>query len=326
MMSMPMEMITEDSEQLLTRAGFHWRERGGVRVLACAPLGEEGFANGFSTRAGGCSPIPPGAGGALNLAGFDEDDAANIHENRRRFLELFRAGHDNDDDDNNDDNQHNWRLATCRQVHGADVRSLGGETSGALDTNEERCDALVTDAPRILLGVQTADCVPVLLGDARSGACAAVHAGWRGTAAGVVTAALARMRAEYDTRPADVRAAIGPAALGCCYEVGADVSETFRARFPYAGELLTPTREGHARIDLHRANRRQLTDAGVAPARIHAAPLCTICRDDLFFSYRRDKKLHGRTGRLLAVVGRYEGGERDEGGGMRDESEKPSSG
>lgn len=282
---MPIEMITTDSE-FLARAGFHWRAGGDVRILVCAPLAAEGFVNGFSTRGGGCSPFPQGA---LNLAGFNEDDAANIRENRRRFLQLFR-GH--------------WRLATCWQVHGADVRVLGGDTKGALDANEERCDALATDAPHILLGVQTADCVPILLGDARHGACAAVHAGWRGTAAEIVPAALARLRAAYGTRPEDVSAALGPAALGCCYEVGSDVSETFRARFPYADELLTPTRPGHARIDLHGANRRQLTDAGVAPTRIHAAPFCTICRDDLFFSYRRDKKLHGRTGRLLAVVGK----------------------
>ncbi|MCA1566367.1 MAG: peptidoglycan editing factor PgeF [Acidobacteria bacterium] len=283
---MPIEMITGDSE-LLKLAGFRWRERDGVRVLVGAQLEAEGFANGFSTRAGGCSPMPQE--GALNLAGFNEDDAANIHENRRRFLKLFRG---------------RWRLATCWQVHGADVRVVRGETTGALDTNEKRCDALTTDAPHILVGVQTADCVPVLLGDARSGACAAVHAGWRGTAAEIVPAALARMRAEYGTRAGDVCACIGPAALHCCYEVGSEVIEVFRARFPYADELLTPTREGHARIDLQRANRRQLAAAGVEHARIHAAPFCTICRDDLFFSYRRDKKLHGRTGRLLAVVGR----------------------
>jgi YfiH family protein len=282
---MPIEMITTDSE-LLRHAGFHWREQEGVRVLAGAQLEAAGFANGFSTRAGGCSPIPRGA---LNLAGFNEDDAANIHENRRRFLKLFRG---------------DWRLATCWQVHGADVRVVRGETTTALDTNEERCDALTTGARNILVGVQTADCVPILLGDARSGACAAVHAGWRGTAAEIVPAALARMRAEYGTRAGDVLACIGPAALHCCYEVGAEVIDTFRARFRYTDELLTPTREGHARIDLQRANRLQLNAAGVSPARIHAAPLCTICRPDLFFSYRRDKKLHGRTGRLLAVIGR----------------------
>jgi YfiH family protein len=283
---MPIEMITETSEPL-ARAGFRWRVREGVRVLSCTGLEAEGFANGFSTRAGGCSPMPQDA---LNLAGFNEDDAANIRENRRRFLALFQG---------------DWRLATCWQVHGADVRRVRpGDSTVALDTNEERCDALTTDAAHILLGVQTADCVPVILGDARTGACAAVHAGWRGTAASIVSATLERMREEYGTRAEDVRACIGPAALVCCYEVGREVIETFRARFDYADELLVPTREGHARIDLQRANWRQLTSAGVSPERIHTAPFCTICRNDLFFSYRREKKLHGRTGRLLAVIGR----------------------
>ncbi len=285
---MPIEMITDDSE-LLARAGFRWHERDGVRALTCTLLETENFANAFSTRAGGCSSMP--LEGALNLAGFKEDDAANIHENRRRFLKLF---------------QREWRLATCWQVHGTNIRRIPRDTSAttALDTNEERCDALTTDAKHILLGVQTADCVPVLLGDARSGACAAVHAGWRGTAAEIAVRALEQMRAEYSTRSEDVRAAIGPAALRCCYEVGSEVIEIFRARFAAVDELLVPTREGHARIDLQRANRQQLTDAGVSTERIHTAPLCTMCRDDLFFSYRREKKLYGRTGRLLAVIGR----------------------
>ncbi|HEV2802329.1 MAG TPA: peptidoglycan editing factor PgeF [Pyrinomonadaceae bacterium] len=283
---MPIEMITTDSEELLARAGFHWRVQNGVRLLACAELEAEGFVGGFSTRVGGCSPIPRDA---LNLAGFNEDDAANIHENRRRFLSLFPG---------------RWRLATCWQVHGREVRLVCEDTPGALDANDQRCDALTTNARHILLGVQTADCVPILLADARNKACAAVHAGWRGTAAEIATAALARLSAEYGTRAEDVRACLGPAALQCCYEVGGDVIETFRSRFAYAEELLTPTREGHARIDLHTANRRQLEAAGVSTARIHVAPLCTICREDLFFSYRRDKKLHGRTGRLLAVIGK----------------------
>jgi copper oxidase (laccase) domain-containing protein len=101
-----------------------------------------------------------------------------------------------------------------------------------------------------------------------------------------------------------VRACIGPAARGCCYEVGREVINAFREKFPRAGEWFAPTREGHALVDLQRANREQLTGAGVAPSRVHTAPLCTMCRTDLFFSYRREKQLHGRTGRLLSVVGR----------------------
>ena len=130
-----------------------------------------------------------------------------------------------------------------------------------------------------------------------------MHAGWRGTLAEIVKHALASMREEFGTDASDLRAAIGPAALDCCYEVGADVVEAFRTKFGYADSLFTPTREGHALVDLQRANREQLVESGVAPGRIHALPLCTICRPELFFSYRRDRKLYGRTGRLLSVIG-----------------------
>lgn len=276
-------------ENELTRAGFCWREREGVRALVCTPLEEEGFANAFSTRAGGTSPMPHDA---LNLAGFDDDTAENIYENRRRFLHLF-AGE--------------WTLAACWQVHGSEVRVVrrredAGDGGGRGET--ERCDALVTGVSRVLLGVKTADCVPLILADRRTGACAAVHAGWRGTLARIVRHALARMREEYGTLSSDVRAAIGPAALSCCYEVGPEVIAAFRSEFEKADALFTPTREGHALIDLHRANLEQLTEAGVNPQRIHVLPLCTMCRTDLFFSYRREKSLYGKTGRLLSVIGR----------------------
>ncbi|HEX8336605.1 MAG TPA: peptidoglycan editing factor PgeF, partial [Pyrinomonadaceae bacterium] len=169
---------------------------------------------------------------------------------------------------------------------------------------DERCDALATNLRGVLLGVKTADCVPIVIGDSRSGACAAVHAGWRGTLAGIVKLALAALGEEFGTEAGDVRAALGPAALGCCYEVGAEVIGPFRAKFAEADSLFKPTREGHALVDLHEANRRQLIEAGVGPGRVHALPLCTMCRPDLFFSYRQDRKLYGRTGRLMSVIGR----------------------
>jgi YfiH family protein len=276
-----METITDETK--LGRAGFHWCEKDGVRALSCAQLEHDGFANAFSTRLGGVSQMPRDA---LNLAGFDDDTAHNIHENRRRFLRLFDG---------------EWTLAVCWQVHGADVRLVRDVNDARSD--EERCDGLTTRAPGVLLGVKSADCVPVILGDRRTGACASVHAGWRGTVAGIVPRAIEGMRAEFDTAPSDVRAAIGPAALACCYEVGAEVINAFRRNFNYADELFTPTRDGHALIDLHEANRRQLIEAGVRAERIHTLPLCTMCRTDLFFSYRREKSVYGRTGRLMSVIG-----------------------
>ena len=285
---MPTEIITDEKE--LARAGFQWREEGTVTALVCAPLEEAGFANAFSTRLGGVSPMPRDS---LNLAGFMDDAAENIYENRRRFLKLFDG---------------RWTLAACWQTHSADVRVVAAAEDArppeaSLGENVY-CDALTTDTPRILLGVKTADCVPVLLADTRHGACAAIHAGWRGTLSLIVRHTIERITEKYGTRPEDIRAAIGPAALACCYEVGQEVIDAFREKFPDADNLFTPTRERHALVDLHRANRDQLLASGVSAKNIHVAPLCTMCRTDLFFSYRREKRVAGCVGRLMSVVGR----------------------
>jgi YfiH family protein len=289
-----MEIITEEDELkrlgALQDSGFYWRERDSVRALVCAPLEQDGFTNAFSTRLGGVSPMPEAA---LNLAGFNEDDAENIYENRRRFLQLFEG---------------DWTLAGCWQIHSADVRivhnQLEAQSKPGVLGDDVYCDALVSDTPKILLAVKTADCVPVLLGDPETGAFAAVHAGWRGTSESIVIKAVAQLQSEYSARPENLRAAIGPAANTCCYEVGSDVIEKFKERFPHSEHLFTPTSAGHARIDLQTANRDQLNAARVLPERIHVARFCTMDRNDLFFSYRREKSAQGRVGRLMSVIGR----------------------
>ncbi|MEP6741606.1 MAG: peptidoglycan editing factor PgeF [bacterium] len=277
------------SGQELEHAGFYWSEHNGVTVLVCAPLEAAGFANGFSTRTGGVSLMPKNS---LNLAGFNEDAAENILENRRRFLKLFPG---------------EWALAGCWQVHGSNVRVIENLLAAkpAADSRGDTvyCDAIVSDARGVLAGVKTADCVPILIGDPQTGAFAAVHAGWRGTLATVAQKALSRMTLDYKTKPSNVVVAIGPAAGACCYEVGSEVIEAFNAHFPHAG-LLNPTREDHDCVDLIKANREQLISAGVDQDRIYSAPLCTMCRTDLFFSYRREKNLYGKVGRLMSVIGR----------------------
>lgn len=287
-MSMPMETIISDDQ--LSEAGFFWRESDGVRALVCAPLEQDGFVNGFSTRLGGVSEMPANA---LSLAGFNEDAAENILENRRRFLKLFPG---------------KWELAGCWQVHGADVRVVHTVEEAKPAENQLGetifCDVIVSNAEAVLAGVKTADCVPILLGDPISGAFAAVHAGWRGTLAGAVVVGVERLAKEYDARPENLRVAIGASAGACCYEVGSEVIEAFTKQFAGAERLFTETRPGHALVDLLRANRDQLESAGVLPERIHTAPICTMCRTDLFFSYRKEKTLHGKVGRLMAVVGR----------------------
>jgi YfiH family protein len=283
-----MEMITTDDQ--LSEAGFYWRDVDGVRALICAPLEDDGFVNGFSTRLGGVSEMPADA---LSLAGFNDDAAENILENRRRFLKLFPG---------------DWALAGCWQVHGADIRVVHTAAEAKPAENERGdtifCDVIVSDANGVLAGVKTADCVPILLGDPTTGAFAAVHAGWRGTLATAVVAAVERLAKEYDVRADNLRVAIGASAGPCCYEVGNDVIDAFTSKFSDGEKLFTPTRPGHAKVDLLKANRDQLISCGVKPERIHTAPICTMDRTDLFFSYRKEKSLHGKVGRLMAVVGR----------------------
>jgi copper oxidase (laccase) domain-containing protein len=119
-----------------------------------------------------------------------------------------------------------------------------------------------------------------------------------------VRRALDELKKLYSAETKNLRAAIGPAANVCCYEVGAEVVDQFKEHFSPADSLMVRTRDGHARIDLQKFNRDQLISAGVSPDRIHIAPFCTMERTDLFFSYRREKAVHGRVGRLMSVIGR----------------------
>ena len=188
------------------------------------------------------------------------------------------------------------------QIHSADVRVVK-DLADAKDGNY-KMDALVSDAERILLGVKTADCVPVLIGDTKTKAFAAIHAGWRGTVQSIVLKAIQKMCEIYGTNPKDLICAIGPAATCKNYEIGQDVIDAFAQIFPNSEHLFTPTKKNHALIDLHTANKEQLLSLGVLPENIYIAPLCTMERTDLFFSYRKEKKLYGKTGRLMSVIGR----------------------
>ena len=274
-----------DEQQILTDTGFYWRERDGVKVLVCRPLEDAGFANAFSTRLGGVSAFS--LGNDLNLAGFDEDDAENIYENRRRFLAAFDG---------------EYTLATVWQVHGDTIKTV--RTVDDIGNSEDRADGLISDLSGILVGAKTADCVPVLLGDPKTGAFAAVHAGWRGTVRSIVRKAVEQMNATFGTNASDIIAAIGPAACGRNYEVGQDVIGEFGENFAGSDKYFTATRDGHALVDLHLANRDQLNAIGVDDANIYTSPFCTMERPDIFFSYRLEKKTFGKTGRLLSVIGR----------------------
>ncbi|MCG6926439.1 MAG: peptidoglycan editing factor PgeF [Acidobacteria bacterium] len=183
----------------------------------------------------------------------------------------------------------NGRLLLLRQVHGTAVAQAPWEETPEADA------ALATD-PGFLVGIATADCLPVFLVDPRRRAVAAVHAGWRGTAGRIVTRAVEALVAG-GSRPADLVAALGPGIGACCYEVGDELRAAFG---PEADAFFRPGPGGRPHLDVRAANARQLEEVGVRPERTHDVEHCTSCRADLYYSYRRDGPA---TGRMISFVG-----------------------
>lgn len=245
----------------------------GVRYLACKGITAP---HGFSTRLGGQSEGPYAS---LNLGVSSGDEVAVVQENRRAWARALGF---------------TPPIVSLHQVHGPVVHAVSARPPESL-----KGDAVITDVPGLPVSVFTADCTPILLHDPVTGAVGAVHAGWRGTVAHVVVEAVAAMTARYGARPGDLRAAIGPAIGPCCFEVGHEVVEAARAR-PWAGveQAIVPG-EPRPHFDLFAANEAQLLEAGLAPDHVFASRVCTHCRDDLFYSWRRDG---GVTGRMQAAI------------------------
>ncbi len=182
-------------------------------------------------------------------------------------------------------------LAAVHQVHGAAVID-----AQAIERNARpRADGLVSCDPSLMLTVRVADCAALLIADSRRSAVTAVHAGWRGTAARIAAAAVARMRQLYGSNPADLVAALGPSIGPCCYTVGAELIEAFRVGGHDPHDLGRWFRHGdRLQLDLWTANRDQLEAAGVPASAIFASGLCTACHPDWFYSYRREGAAAGR--------------------------------
>ena len=262
---------------------FVFRDATTIKLLICEPLERAGFTHAFTTRLGGVSPLPDAA---LNLGNFNQDSADNIHENRRRLLDALNIS--------------DWPLVTAKQIHSADVTLVN-----KAQDEPTTCDALTTDLPQTMLAIQTADCMPILLGDQRTRAVAAVHAGWRGTLAGIVARTLESMQHAYGTRSADVIAAFGPTIQAPNFEVGPEVIAQFESAFEFAPQAVSQRKPtGQAHLDLAFINRQLLQNAGVPSSQIFDCGLCTVERNDLFFSYRKEGGAEQPVGRLMGVIGR----------------------
>ena len=237
------------------------------------------FHHGFTSRAGGVSEGPFRS---LNLGSKWGDARENVVENRRRLVEATRTG----------------TLYLAAQVHGARVLPVRAGDDPA-EIARQQADGVCSDVEGIAVGVYVADCVPVLLADPRTGAFAAVHAGWRGTVAGVLPAAIETMAREYGSAPADLRVAFGPSIGPCCFEVGPEVAAAFA---PWPGAVVEQAgRKPH--VDLRLTLRQQALSAGVGPAAIDAGGACTMCDPaGRFYSYRRDASRTGQHAGFIARI------------------------
>lgn len=197
------------------------------------------------------------------------------------------------------------RLARLKQVHGREAVILhrGGGIPGGAELRP-RADILATDDPSLAIAVQVADCVPLLLAGPGGHVVAAVHAGWRGTCAGVAPAAVESIERAFGVRPADLLVALGPSIGACCYVVGDEVLQRFEAAHAGSGRWFHRDVDARLRLDLWAANADQLESAGVPRASIRAARLCTACHPELFHSYRRDGAGTGRIAAAIRAAGR----------------------
>ena len=275
-----------------------------LHAPSLAPL--KWMVHGFSTRRGGFSSVY--GKGALNLGFTTHDKKATVLRNRQALVSTLPHG-----------GRAPWQLVTLRQIH-SDLIHFVSE----VPDHPPAGDGLITNVQGLLLAVLTADCLPVIVADPKHHAVGVFHAGWRGTVKRIVEKGVGEMRRRFGSKPADLRAAIGPGIRNCCYQVGQEVKDKFETQFCYGGELFRETKErdeiherypllfltarapGHSVLpkqiflDLSEANRRQLLDAGLLARNISDLDECTSCKPDRFFSHRADK---GVTGRMMAVVG-----------------------
>jgi len=201
-----------------------------------------------------------------------------------------------------DPKRRGWMLSV-RQVHGTKALVVDRPIRDS-DRFEGEWDALVTDQPGITVAVRTADCVPVLVYDPRRRVVAAIHAGWRGAVADIVPKTLALMHTRFGSHARDLRVSIGPSAGSCCYEVDGPVLHQLRAGFEEWPSVVRGCDGDRARLDLRGLIRRQVERHGVNTTHVSAVNLCTICHDDLFYSYRREGRVVGTMVSGIALLSR----------------------
>jgi len=253
----------------------------GIVLYRFSALDGAGVVHGAVTRLGGVSTGPFAT---LNLGHTVGDELTAVVENHRRLLAALDLRRE--------------QMVSPYQAHSANVRLVERAHAG---TVQPEVDGLITTTPGVALLFRFADCLPVLLFDRAQRALGMVHAGWRGTARGVIAAAVAAFAHHLGSRPAELWAGIGPGIGPCCYEVGEEVVGAVARACP-AGSEVAHRHNGTVHLDLPAAVRAQLAAAGVHDAEMSG--ICTACHTDEWFSHRAES---GQTGRFGFVAMLEEG-------------------
>ncbi len=249
--------------------------------------GFDGMRHFVSTRDGG---ISSGNFSSLNIGFHVGDDNFRVLKNRRILADEFGVDL--------------GRFTFAHQCHSANVAIVNDACRGKgaleMETALPNTDGMITNAKNLCLGIQVADCVPVLFYDPQQQVIAALHAGWKSTLRKIVTVAVTKMMQHYGCRAENILAALGPSNGPCCYEVGEDVVKEARIALGNTKDIIKQAQKpGKYIFDQWAANIRQLKDAGLKEAHIECAKVCTQCNTSLFFSSRADE---GYTGRFMAGI------------------------
>mgnify|MGYP002545603798 CR=1 FL=1 len=269
---------------------FLTRQNNDLLWLSSSLLDGQAVRHGFSTRLGGVSPAP---WDSLNLGISRGDSMENVRENYRRFCAAVGVAPE--------------RTVLSQQTHSENIRLVTEADAGKgllLPRDYTDVDALITDRAGLALVVFSADCGTILLHDPVRRCIGAVHAGWRGCAAGIVEKTVAAMGAAYGSRPAELLAALGPCIGPCCFETDGDVPEAMQAALGADTDAYITVKGPKFHVDLAGLNRQWLLRAGLLPERIEVSGICTACRPDLFWSHR---KMGDQRGVQVAVISLKEG-------------------
>jgi polyphenol oxidase len=259
------------------------KKAGKIHYLEPGLFAARGISvQGFTTRHEGVSRAPYNS---LNLGFGTLDSPHNVEGNRSLLARSFGTSLD--------------KFVTVTQVHGDDLLLIDEPNQDYSHFLKLECDGIITNQPEVMIGVCVADCFPVLLMDPVNRVIAVLHAGWKGTAAGICKKGVEALVSMFGADPRNILAAVGPGIGACCYEVDAPVIDAFRKGEAGVPGFIEEKGAGKWRLDLSMANLRQLLRAGLREENVETEKLCVSCSKDFFYSYRRDG---GETGRQMGFI------------------------